>query len=349
MRAFARPQDDGHAHRDAAHLERQLAQPVGPAGFGEVVVLERLAAQLLHRVAKHRLAHAARRAEDHPGARAEAKGHVERLGRELGEVEPRLLDHAPHALRGDHVVDVGPAVRAELVQLRLGLLGRAGHHRDDDQVVGIDPERLGQHLAGHRAEHLLRRAAGAEVVGKLRVVQLDELHPRRAARGEERQVLARRLAADELLCLLDDGQVGGEAGVVHLVETHGLERGDGLGRGRLARVHPEDFAQARAHRGSHLRHHGLVGVVERRPDVFHLAGGNQRPGGADRRALAAADALDLVEVAPERRGHHAVGAAAAEVDRAHAHDLVAGPHAVAAQDALVGVAHDGRGGTCPWA
>ena len=88
----------------------------------------------------------------------------------------------------------------------------------------------------------------------------------------------------------------------------------------------------------------LFRVVERLPDLFDLGFGGQGARRADARALAAVDALHLVEVLAEGRDHRGLGAPVREIDGAHGLDLGADADAIAAEDALVRVAHEGRRG-----
>ena len=99
-------------------------------------------------------------------------------------------------LRGEDVIDVGPAVADELAQLGLVFLRRARHDRNYDQVLGGYAQPLGQDLPGQRAEHLLRRTATRQVVQNVGTELLGKLHPGGAARGELRHVLALLLRAE---------------------------------------------------------------------------------------------------------------------------------------------------------
>ena len=88
------------------------AQAVLAADRVEIGIRQRLPGDLLGRVAQHRLADAARIAENDAGAGLEPQRHVEGLGLELAETQPDFLDHARQFLRGEHMIDIGDAVAA---------------------------------------------------------------------------------------------------------------------------------------------------------------------------------------------------------------------------------------------
>ncbi len=70
----------------------------------------------------------------------------------------------------------------------------------------------------------------------MRELSLQEPHPAGTAAGEHGPVIFVPVgkALDELTALLHDGQVGGEVGVEHIVEAHGLQRRHhALRRGKL--------------------------------------------------------------------------------------------------------------------
>ena len=110
-------------------------------------------------------------------------------------------------------------------------------------------------------------------------------------------------------------------------------------------MQPERFADGDAHRRSDLEHNALILVVQRAPYTADVVIHGDRGGGAYGGALAAADAVGLGELLVECRHYAQIGAAVRKVDDVHALDLLARAHAVAAEDALVWVAHDrGAGG-----
>ena len=322
-----------------------LAQPVLAADVGKIDRVERHALQRLHRVAQHGLGHAAACAKNDPGAGLEPQRHVERLRFKISKPKASLLNHPGKLLCREHVIDLGPAVGGKLRQLGLELLRRAGHDRHHDQVVGRHAQPLGQNPLGQRAKHLLRRPAARQVVEQVGAKLLGKLHPARAARSELRQALAAGLAIDKLVGLLDHGQIGGETGVVHGLEAQGLQGGDDPPDLDVSGRQPESLAQGNANGRRDLRHHGLSGGIERLPNRLGLRTGRQRTGGANRGAQPAVDAFHVLQVFAKRRQHAGRGAAESEIDHADALNLFARPHAVAAQDALVRIAHQRDAGT----
>ncbi len=191
-----------------------------------VDALDLLAGDQLDDGAQGRLHHAAGGAEDDAGAGGRAERVVEVALRQGRHVQAGLLEHLAELARGETVVDVLEAGVVHLGPVALELLGRAGHERDAHDARGVEAELLGVVGLDERAEHLLR-ALGARGVGQVLGVEvLEELDPARRAAGELRQgdalvLLHQGLVEpeDELGALLDDGEVGGEVGVEHLVEA----------------------------------------------------------------------------------------------------------------------------------
>ena len=293
--------------------------------------------------ARDRFRHAAGRAEDDAGAGRDAERHVHRFVFQIGEVDAAFLYHVDEFDRREHGVHVGLAVVGELLALRLALLRGAGH---DGNVVDLAAVAvLLIVIAQHGGEHLHRRLAGGDVAEKLGALILHILDPRRAAGGEHRERAAVFEPVHKLLRLDDRGEVGGERGIKHLGRAHEPERRDHFAHGIFARMQPERFADGDAHRRGDLEDDAFILVVQRAPHAADVVIHGDRGGGAHGGALTAADAVGLGELLVECRHYAEIGAAVREVDDVHALDLLARAHAVAAEDALVRVAHDrGAGG-----
>ena len=253
------------------------------------------------------------------------------------------MEHADEFAGRHDIVDVADAIVLEFGAGGLVLLGLAGHDRDDDQVLRVDADLLGVVGLGDRAEHLLGRLAGRGDVEQVGVVVLEEVDPARAAGGENRQVLARLHAFDELVALLHDREVGREVGVEDLVEAEGAETGYELARDGFARLESEFLADGDANRRGGLDDDGLGGVVEGRPDLLDVGDADDGADRADVDALAAEGAGAVGQ--RNHRGRADLGGETAAVagEGADGLDLVADGLAAAAHDALVEVAHDGRG------
>ena len=293
--------------------------------------------------ARDRFRHAAGSAEDDAGAGRDAERHVHGLVLQIGEIDAAFLDHVDKLDRREHGVHVGLAVVGELLALRLALLRGAGH--DGDVVYLAAVAVLLIVIAQHGGEHLHRGLAGGDVAEKLGALILHILDPRRAAGGEHRERAAVFEPVHKLLRLDDRGEVGGERGIKHLGRAHEPERRDHFAHGIFARMQPERFADGDAHRRSDLEHNALILVVQRAPYTADVVIHGDCGGGAHGGALTAADAVGLGELLVKCRHYAQVGAAVREVDDVHALDLLARAHAVAAEDALVRVAHDrGAGG-----
>ena len=198
----------------------------------------------------------------------------------------------------------------------------------------------------HRAEHLLRALGRRQVRDVLGVEVLEVLHPpRRAARElreRHRLALDERLveAAQELRAFLDDGEVGAEVRVEHLVEARELQRGVHLVGHRRAGLAPEALADAGPRARRRLDDDVLGGVVDGAPDLVRGVGRVERTGRAAVDALAAVDAHDVAEGLVQVRRNPRLVAAADGFEHADFLDVDARAHAAAAQDALVHVADD---------
>ena len=240
-------------------------------------------------------------------------------------------------LCGQHMVHVRIAIDGKLRALRFKLLGRAGHDGDNLDVLAVGLELFGKHRLQQGTKHRLRRAAGGKIGQQFREVLLRVLHPSRAAGGEHGQSSASRLAPQELRAFFDHREIGGERCVVDLVEAEKLECGNYLTGCDLSGLSAEALAQTHTHGRSNLHNDLLGGIGEHVPDRIFLGFHRQRAGGAD--ALPAVDALHVAKLFAEGRLYAGLVPAVREVDGTDALDLPAHAHAIAAEHALVRVAH----------
>ena len=178
----------------------------------------------------------------------------------------------------------------------------------------------------------------------LGVVELQILHPGRAAAGEHGEGTAVFQPGQELLGLADGGHIGGEVGVVHLLHAHELQGLHQLIHDVGAGGQAELLAQGHPDRRGDLHHHPVLGVVEGLPGLADLVFHGDGAGGAHGGALAAAHALGLVQLLVKGGHHLQLAAAVGIVQDALALELLAHPDAVAAEDALVGVPENGQTG-----
>ena len=277
-----------------------------------------------------RLRNAARRAEDAARARAFTKNRIVVRVVEALEVDAFFLQQARELARRQHVIDILHVVMAELLAERLALLRRARHDRDRDDILRIEPFLFRIIRFDRRAHHGSWRFAGREVLHEVRIEQLAKAHPARAARCEMRQhVLLLRQAHERLARLLHDRHVRRHAGVEDGIEAERPERRDLLAADDRARRHAELLAKRDLRRRCRLHNDELAVIVERRLDLVHGRTLVNRARRAPHRALAAADAGRLVL---QRQRIVAVDA----------DDIVARLDALAAENALLIVAHDGR-------
>jgi hypothetical protein len=279
--------------------------------------------------------------EDVAGPGGSAEGPVEVLFRQASEVDAVDLHHAVQLPRGDHGVHIGHTrLGGELGARGLELLGRAGHHGDHEDILGVDILLLREIALDGRAHHLLWGLASGDVRKKLGIVDLRVLDPRRAAGREKGQLLPLLDPLHQLRAFFHDSEVRGEVRVEDLAESHAPQR-----RGHLAGdIRPggkaEEVAKGDADGGSRLRHEVLLPLLEGLHYLFHRPHLVQRARGARQGALPAVHARGLAQVHLEWREHHGVETAAREVDGGHALDLLADAHAAPAEYALVGLADD---------
>ena len=291
------------------------------------------------------LSHAAARAEDLRRAGAHAVGQVGGFLLQHLEADAGLLHHLHDLLRGEHKVDVGDAVGvAELLAPRLHLLGGAGHDGDVEGRAAVLGVLLAVVFLEHGRKHLHGGAGGGEILQKFGPLVFHILHPRGAAGGHQRQVLAGFEPTQELGGFLAHGEVRAEDGVVHLVRAHDLERGDELIEHVFARGEAVGFADGDAHGGRDLNDDSLLRVLQGFPRGANVVLDGDGAGGTHGGALSAADAVRLAQGLIVRRGDVQAWAAAGKAQIADALHLVADAHTVAAEDALVEVHRDGGAG-----
>ena len=293
------------------------------------------------KAAEHRLRHAAGDAKDNAAAGTDAKGHIGGLAVDILKADTGLADHGGHLGGGQHIVHVLSAIGHGLRAEDLLLLGGAGHDGHRHQLLALIDLRIAVVFPDHRAEHLLGRAAGGNIVRQFRIPGLAELDPGRAAGGEQGALGAAGDPLQQLLRLLDHGEVRAVGSVIDLMEAQTVQGIDQLAHDVFALGDAELVAQRHTDRRSHLRHHNGVGVRQRVPDLIDVGLDADGAGGTHHPALAAVDAVGLSDGLVEGRGHQRAGAAVGKVDGVHGLDIVAHADAVAAEDALIGVANDG--------
>ena len=176
------------------------------------------------------------------------------------------------------------------------------------------------------------------------VLILNVLNPAGAAGGEHGQLCSGLELFHELGRFLHDGEVGGQGGVEHIVSAEQLERGDDLAHDGNVSGDAEFLTYADAHGGSDLNCNLLGGVEDGFPHLADLVLDDDSTGGADRGALAAAHALGIGELVVKAAGDIGLNAAVSKIYRMDVLYLGAHPDALAAENALGGIADDcGRG------
>ena len=176
------------------------------------------------------------------------------------------------------------------------------------------------------------------------VLILNVLNPAGAAGGEHGQLCSGLELFHELGRFLHDGEVGGQGGVEHIVSAEHLECGDDLAHDRNVSGDAELLTYADADRGSDLNCDLLGGVENGLPHFADLVFDYYGAGGTYRGALAAAHALGIGELVVKAAGDIGLNAAVSKIYRMDVLYLGAHPDALAAENALGGIADDcGRG------
>ena len=171
-------------------------------------------------------------------------------GGERREVEAVHPNQLRQLARGEHGVDVRPAVARHLGPPGLELLGRARHDRHAVDARRVDRLALGEEALDDGPQHLLRALAGGEVRDHVGVELLDELDPARRAARHHRQAgrIAGRQPLHQFRRLLHDREVGGERRVEHAAEAEAAEGGRQRAVHVGARLRAELLGQAHRHR-----------------------------------------------------------------------------------------------------
>ena len=141
------------------------------------------------------------------------------------------------------------------------------------------------------------------------------------------------------MCLLDDGEVGGEVHIVHTVKAETADSGDHLALNVSAGLVAEALADSSADGGSRADHDMLVRVCKSLKHARGVVLLIERADRARNDALTAGDAGGLCESLIERRCYKRIKAA---VDCGNRADtlIVARADAAAAEDTLIIIADE---------
>ena len=152
-------------------------------------------------------------------------------------------------------------------------------------------------------------------------------------------------AEQQLHAFFHDRQVGGKVRVENAVETAAPQGRVHLESERVARLQPETLADPRPRTGRGLDHNVLGRVVDGLPHLVGQVVGPQGAGGAAVDALPAVDADHVGQRLVHEGADLGLVAAVQGLQHAHLLQVDAGPHAAAAEDALVHVADHGVAGS----
>ena len=275
-------------------------------------------------------------------AGSDCKRIVKFLVLQCAEVDPRLLNHASDLAGRDCNIDVRHARRALIGSCDLELLRGARNCRHHIDILGIPAHLFGIVGLHHCTEHLLRGLAGRQIVNEIREVMLAELDPSRRAGGNHRQNALVLNASDQLGCLLDNGQVGGQIHIEHAVKAQSLQRGNHLALGIGTRLVAEALTDLRTDRRCGTDENVLVGICQRLEDLIGIIALVQRTDRAGNDALSAVDAGGVRQRFAECGADVGIKPAVVRADDTDSLHLCAGCHTATAENALVVVADDRR-------
>ena len=186
------------------------------------------------------------------------------------------------------------------------------------------------------------------MIQQLRIAVFAVFHPCRTAGGEHGELASVFEAVQELMSFLHDRKVSRQRGVRHMVKAETLQRSDNLADGIFTVCQTEFLTEGNTDCRRNLGNHALGRIEKNSPDIGNVSADPDRVGRTDSGALTAADALRVGQRLIKCRLHTHVGATVYKFQNSHSLKLVAGADTVTAEDALVGVADDGRGRIVDW-
>ncbi len=177
------------------------------------------------------------------------------------------------------------------------------------------------------------------MVKQIRIEVLNEFDPSRTTRGYHRQLAACCNPFEQFIAFFQNGKVGSELSVKHLVESQSAQSRHHLASHSGPRLLSELFANRGADSRSCLHYHVFLWVLNRRPDLVHIVPFHDRAYGANRRALTAVDAFDVRYRRVERRADSRLETSVRREQHADFLYLLADRHAPSAQHAFAGISH----------
>ena len=332
----------GDSHRLAGHFDGAFLDAGQAARNLEIDTRSIFASDEVAGRAQSRFHDAACGAEDGAGTGVCAQNAVGLLVWNGDKIDAGLLDHAGKLARCQRDIHILKTGGAHLLAADdLGLLGRAGHDGDHENLGWIDPLFFRIVGLGQRADHGVRRLATGEVLDHVAVEFFHEIDPTGAATGNQGQLaFAIEKARLELGGFFHDGQIGAEVGVEDGLEAHAAQRGVDLAGEVLADGEAEGLADGDADGRSDLSNAEGIRVCKLIPNGNRFIVLGDGSGGAVRRALAAADAGRVGQRNIAGGGNARIEAAIEKAERPHILILLADLNAAPAEDALAGIEHN---------
>ena len=256
-----------------------------------------------------------------------------------------LPDHARQLTRGERDVDVLSATGIHRGLTRdFVFLGRAGHDRNHEDGVGINPLLGGIVGFGQGAQNGVRRLAGRKMVDHVGVELLHEINPRGTAGRDQREFLGSRSdPLGQFTGLFHDRDIRPEVGVEDGVEAHAAQGVIELPGQVGARLVAKGFAQRDAHRRRNLHHAVTRGIAQRLPHGLGLVEFKDGPHGAVGRTLTAMHTGRLGQSDVAGRGDARIEPALHEGERPDILLLLAYLEAAPALDALARIQRNAAG------
>ncbi len=137
----------------------------------------------------------------------------------------------------------------------------------------------------------------------LRIENLGETHPSRAAGGKHRQGAMTAYSFQQLMGFLHDGQVSGKICIQNMIKAEHLKPADKLFHTQLTIAVSKCFSYRQSYCRCYLGHHNFIGIRYRRQKFMDLLAFGNCPYRAGMYALTAHDAGAFKQILVNRRDH----------------------------------------------
>ena len=280
---------------DAGDFDFGFADAFGTTEGFEIEVFGFLAGEFFGCETNDSFGHTAGCAVNDASAAFEAHGIVAGFVGQAVEVNAEFADEVGQFCGRHRDIDVADAVMAEFFAGNFEFLGRAGHDGNDEDVLVLFADFLGQHAAEEGGAHFLRGFAAGEAAEHILLIFFGVFDPCGAARREDGQIFALGHAAEDFGAFFDRREVGGESRIANEVETEAMHRGNHFAHDGGAGFEAEFFTEADADGGSDLGNNEFVGIMDCGHDFVIVAVADDSTSRANGGALTAVHAIDFAE------------------------------------------------------